>query len=51
MSWTWTYSTCENCLRNAHKESKMVKRTVTSADGNYSEEFWVCTKCGFTRKL
>lgn len=49
---TWTYATCESCLQNAHKEEKMVKRKVISTDEiGQGEDYWVCTKCGFTRRL
>lgn len=53
MTQSWTYGLCESCLKNSHKESKMVKRTVTSTDstGSSSEEMWICTTCGFSRKL
>ena len=53
MTQSWTYGICEACLRNAHKESKMVRRNVTptDSDDSHSEEMWVCTTCGYSRKL
>ena len=50
---TWTYAVCESCLQNAHKEEKMVKRKIISTDenGQYEEEYWVCTHCAATKKL
>lgn len=52
MSLSWTYLTCENCLKNAHKESKMVlRRVVSPGNEKHSEELYVCVKCGYTRKF
>ena len=53
ISRTWTYGTCEICLKNSHEKVKMVKERVVSGDieGKYSEEIWCCPVCGATKKL
>jgi len=50
---TWTYGVCESCLKNSHERVEMKMELITSRYpeiGN-SEEMWVCTKCGATKKL
>lgn len=50
---TWTYGTCESCLKNSHEKVKMVEEVVVSGDleGKFSEKIWVCPVCGATKKL
>jgi uncharacterized protein with PIN domain len=51
--WSWTFSVCEVCLKNSHKEVKLVRKKIISGDldGKYSKEFWVCPVCGSTKGL
>jgi len=51
--WTWTCGICQSCLKNSHKEVKIIKEKVISGDvkGMYSKEIYVCPVCGFTREL
>ena len=49
---SWSLRICEICLKNAHKEVKMVRRRIGSSDENayWEEEVWVCPECGSCKK-
>jgi len=51
---SWTLGRCENCKGNP-KKVKMANGAFVSGDpdGKYrsSENFWMCPKCGYSRRL
>lgn len=47
---SWTFGTCESCLKNSHEEVKMKKILLVSDDGK-KEEMWCCPVCGATKRL
>ena len=49
----WEYSFCDYCLRNAHEKVAMVRQNLVSTfeDSKFSEEYWICPKCGSDKKL
>lgn len=48
----WRHLSCESCLKNSHKEERMVlKRVFSTNDESKFSELYVCSKCGFTRRL
>ena len=50
----WVFEKCSEC-GNETLRNKMVNRKIISGDpeGKYESEdsFWICSNCGFTRKL
>lgn len=48
---TWNYGFCEHCIKNAHEKVKMKREETFSEDRTYSEVWWVCPRCGSTKKL
>jgi hypothetical protein len=49
----WLYGLCDSCFKNAHEKVRMVREKIASGDtmASNSQDTWVCTKCGATKRL